>query len=301
MSWWHLIALRIPLLWKTRLEATRALGKCKTRRAARLLVARLADGHPTVRLVATGALAELGRNSPEILAASLHDDSWQVRMAAADALVRACWKPGNEAERAALAVARGRYSEAAEMGTAALDPLLWDLKHGHWLSQEQVALALGRIGDSRAVGALLEALGHGTIAVQIQAALALGNIGDHEAAEPLLETVARAHAYHDVRMAAAEALVRLGDVRVVPWLVQLAEEGEVALPAVVELKRILTDRLGDIPPEHLRAVASMPDTAQVKLERDDYGEKVRYRHEIDCSEFRKLAMDELSRRGCEPL
>ena len=279
------------------MRATRALGKCRTRQAVRLLVARLADGHPTVELMATGTLAELGTNAPEVLAAALHDDSWQVRVAAAEALVRAGWQPANVAERAALAVARGRYGEAAEMGTVALDPLLWHLRYGHRLLREQVVSALGKIGDSRAVGALLENLDNTDYSLQEEAARALGRIGDQKAIEPLLRMIARRDVYHGGRMAAAEALVRIGDVRVVPWLLELAMDQEEALSAVVELKRIVTDRASEVRPDDLEAVAVMPNALQIEHDwADDDGNGVKYRYAIACSDLRKLARNELSRR-----
>lgn len=86
------------------------------------------------------------------------------------------------------------------------------------------AIALGNIGDTRAVPALIAALADERIAVRVSAAGALGMLGDERAVDPLIRTLRDERA--TVRGEAAAALGRLGDIRAIPSLIHLLRDEE---------------------------------------------------------------------------
>ncbi len=99
------------------------------------------------------------------------------------------------------------------------------LRHSKESRVRQVAAgALGRLGDTRAVGPLTVALGDGDWGVRVDAATALGQIGDTRAVGPLLavlndeQTLVREHA--------ATALGQLGDTRAVDALLAAVNDQE---------------------------------------------------------------------------
>jgi len=64
------------------------------------------------------------------------------------------------------------------MGSKAVEPLLAALKFENWKVRGNAAWTLGKIGDARAVGALVEALGDDVPEVRATAGRALMNIGE---------------------------------------------------------------------------------------------------------------------------
>ncbi|MHB8958934.1 MAG: HEAT repeat domain-containing protein [Candidatus Limnocylindrales bacterium] len=100
-------------------------------------------------------------------------------------------------------------------GSVAGEPLVAAL--GNWdpKVREAAAMALGRIGDARAVEALIGALGDQAGEVRWAAVESLGEIGDHRATEPLIAMLkdGRMHA------AAVAALGAIGDARAVEPLI----------------------------------------------------------------------------------
>ncbi len=109
----------------------------------------------------------------------------------------------------------------------------------------QAAAALGRLGDRRAVEPLTAALADGAGAVTVEAARALGNISDPRATDPLLEAMQKpaerwsSRFIDERRVAAAEALGRIGDQDAVEALVAcLDEDSPVRTPAAGALHRL---------------------------------------------------------------
>ena len=97
-----------------------------------------------------------------------------------------------------------------------------------------VARALGRIGETRAIGALLPALERKhDEEVRAAAAEALGLLGDTRAVEPLIETALDGWAGWRAHTAAAIALGQLRDPRAVEPLIQLLPSKYVDTEAVV--------------------------------------------------------------------
>jgi len=83
--------------------------------------------------------------------------------------------------------------------------------------RKSAVIALARIGDARAVDALIGALHHEDSQVRDHAADALGGIGDARAIDALIGTLHEEHPH--VRSCAAAALGRIGDVRAIDALI----------------------------------------------------------------------------------
>lgn len=109
---------------------------------------------------------------------------------------------------------------------------------------ERAAAVLGRIGDNRALGPLIEALGHRQAEVRVRAAAALGELRDPTAVESLLRVTRDSHP--DVRAEASYALDRMGTAAVVvgmsallrPMVAQaVASATELQAPAAERVER----------------------------------------------------------------
>jgi len=106
-----------------------------------------------------------------------------------------------------------------------LNVIVPKLKDANKNVRESAALALGYIGDARAVEPLIEALKDQNEYVRLGAALALRNIGDTRAVEPLMEALKDES--ENVRSGAAWALEKIGDTRAVePLMEVLKDESE---------------------------------------------------------------------------
>lgn len=131
--------------------------------------------------------------------------------------------------------AQARVIDAAKRAEARLDEkieahiqTLRDKK----LGKREAAIALGEIGDARAVEPLIEALEDKQILVQVEAAKALGKIGDTRAVEPL------------IKIMAVEALGQIGDPRAVEPLIGYIESMQ-ALPIATVLPIRALGEIGD--------------------------------------------------------
>lgn len=100
----------------------------------------------------------------------------------------------------------------------ALVPLVDALEHSDPSVRFAASTALKQFG-STAVDPLLDALNSGSAARRIGVVETLGGIGDTKAMEPLI-AVFRSEEPDKVRMAAAEALIQLGDPAVIPPFVE---------------------------------------------------------------------------------
>jgi HEAT repeat protein len=108
------------------------------------------------------------------------------------------------------------------IGTPAVEPLIGLLKNKDWVVRKDAAMALGEIGDKRAIDPLIRALADkkkdmASEPVSAEAAEALGKIGDKRAVEPLIKTLEQKTG--TARAAAASVLGRFGDNKAVPPLI----------------------------------------------------------------------------------
>ena len=172
---------------RVRLAAVGLLGWLKDP-AALPVLERLAASDPvvSVRRAAAGALGlAQGRESavlPALLSA-LRDDAWQVR------------------EEAAATLGKLRLPDSVE-------PLIEALSDGYWQVRLIAARALGRLKDRRATEALIrDALTQDKVNLRKEAAIALGEIGDVRALSAL--QVAADDADPEVRKMARLAIAHL--------------------------------------------------------------------------------------------
>lgn len=148
--------------------AIQALGKIGNVRAAEGLVKTLItlcykrgqNREETAVLIemAEGELVKLGSVAVEPLVAGLTSMHESLRGRAAHLLGLLGWRPTDDAQRAVLAVASGDWEEVVKLGAIAVEPLVNALRHGSTDLRVEVARTLGRIGDTRAVAALISAL-----------------------------------------------------------------------------------------------------------------------------------------------
>ena len=110
--------------------------------------------------------------------------------------------------------------------------------------RKNAAEALGKLGDARAVEALIGALKGDEKDVRGEAASALGEIGDARAVEPLIAVLKEGDA--DMREDAAEALGEIGDAGAVESLIAALEDAEEAVrrAAAKALEQITGESFG---------------------------------------------------------
>jgi HEAT repeat protein len=144
--------------------------------------------------------------------------------------------------------------------------------------RESAALALGKIGDNKAVEVLLETLNDHYYFVSEASAKALGRIGDKRSVEALIEalkfplpTQEKYAQWQRVRANAAEALGKIGDSRAINGLVLALKDIDenVRFQASVELNKIDKDRFPKI------------------LRYENFELKMRKHREFLCDELRK--------------
>lgn len=139
--------------------AASALGEIGDARAVAPLVAAFAGGDRMARRMIAEALGKLGDPSAiEPLVGALSDRDEELRRRAARALHQLGWRAADERQRALRAVAAGDWDEAVGLGPAALEPLLDVFRATVGPDRGAAAAALGRLGDERAVAALVSAL-----------------------------------------------------------------------------------------------------------------------------------------------
>ena len=107
----------------------------------------------------------------------------------------------------------------------AVEALIEALEYENEYVRDVAALALGEIGDAKAVEALIVALKGETASVRENAAKALGQIGDARAVEALVEVLKGEEVSVSVRRNAAEALGLIGDSKAIKALVNVLEGG----------------------------------------------------------------------------
>lgn len=187
------------------------------------------DPNPVRRNAALSALIELGVDRPELLCAGLqHSDPavrWQVAQVLGDLHA--------PASAPALQACLHTPNETPEVRSAA-------------------ATALGKLGDTDSVPALITAAEAGDFAVRHAAVTALGLIADARAVEPLLRLMSDAW----LRPAIVQALGNLSQLEAVPALVgALDDEHEGVRSASLEaLTKILIEPSG----------VSSPDTVKMQ-------------------------------------
>ena len=181
----------------------------------------LASPDPAARTRAACELRELGSGAAPMLTrltAMLDDGSPVDPAVCGDRTWRDGWmqevtSPGEQAASALVAI-----------GMPAYEPLTKALGGAAWIARKNAAWALGAIGNSEAVTALIEALKDTDAGVREQVAWALGAIGDRRAVDGLVGALADSVA--GVRKQAAWALGAIGDNRAVAGLMKALKDAD---------------------------------------------------------------------------
>ncbi len=199
-----------------RKAAARALGQIGEIRAVEPLLAALKDDDADVRNAASEALGKIGDTvAIAPLISCLKDEDKDVRLAAAEALEKLEWKPTNDETGAIYWRVKGNWQKSIEIETPTLETLLINLHGSDAIVRQATVEALYQIGDSRAIGGLIDALEDKDRDVREAAKVALGLIGA-PAVQPL---IARLNASQPETF--VSALVMIGAPAVEPVLAAL--------------------------------------------------------------------------------
>ena len=244
---------------EVRRSAAAALGRIGDEGAVEALVAAFLAGDPSVRGSATEALVEIGGPSVGPLIGALGDE--KVGKFAAVALGRLGDARAVEPLMAAFtdpAVRRYAGDALVAIGHPAVEALLVAFRGGDQDDRKATALALGRIGDPRAVETFVIALGdRGTRKYASDALVAIGG----PAVKPLIGGLKD----RGVRKHASEALVWIGGPAVKP-LTEALKGGD------KDLRECIARVLGQIGDPRarkvLRAARSDPDQTVRKVARE---------------------------------
>jgi HEAT repeat protein len=259
----------------TRVQAARRLGESHNPRAHRALVRGLGDGELRVRAACALALGELEdqRGVPALLAA-LRSNRPALQIAAAKGLSR----QGGEAAAAGLVQALANRDRRVRGAAAeALDTLGW--KPATNRLEALYAMAQGRLDQA-------------------------GRLGP-DAREALL--VALVDSEPGLRQQAVKVLSECGDPGMVKELVRLTRDGAVAEHAAEALTALLRRGARLASEEALAAAARIGSVARFTptirpMAAQGRGARrgIVLKRVVDCSEIRRLAREELLRRGAAP-
>lgn len=205
----------------------------------RRLAADLDSEDEATRLRAAEALAAAGE-SPVLLAGSLADESWRVRRVAAEGLATG---GGPEVLATLVDALRDHHRDPALLN-AALTALARTRDDAAKLVMELLelpspevrtyaALALGLMGDPRAVPALMKRLADDDTNVRFHAIEALGRIRDGDAADALAAIAEERDFF--LSFAALDALAEIGEPAVVPRIIPLLDDSSLLAPAVLSI------------------------------------------------------------------
>lgn len=272
--------------------AAEALGKIGDPKAVPALVRLFRDSSKIVRETAGTALVTIGRPSVDPLIESMHDKDFVVRCHAARAL-------GGMTTDYQIGRSWVRDDKVVEVLCAAL-------KDPDRAVREDATIALGMIGDPRAIDPLIEAMKDG--AVKRHAIASLGMIGDPRALPPVLDALKGKGIKQEgtptpgcivseeafIKEAAATALGHFRDPRVIPDLIMLLKDGVLREKAAAALVVI-----GDTAIEPLISFLHDPKASDVGSE----GERVWSFATARLSAadaLRKLVLDTLEQLGWTP-
>ncbi len=235
--------------WKS-MAVIEVLGRTGDERVVAPLVEMLEDkqqGEVYHRAAAEALVKIGGGRAIQALILALHDQDELSRRIAADALDRLGWQPDTSEAGAWYWIAKGEFERCVKIGAAAVGPLISTLYDRNTFNAEAAAMALGELGDRRAVEALGEVSGFYPAGLfPSTAARALRQIGGKEVLAPLLKIVQTANlrAGGEAAQALADVALQLADaaalLQAVGALVDCLSEGDISQrrPAALALRRL---------------------------------------------------------------
>lgn len=272
--------------------AAEALGKIRTAKGVPALIKLFRDTSKTVRETAGTALMTIGEPSVDPLLEALNDKDFVVRCHAVRAL--------------------GGMTTDYQIGRSwvkdpkVVDRLLTMLKDPDRAVREDATIALGMIGDARAVDGLIEAMKDG--AVKRHAIMSLGMIGDARALPPVLDALRGKGIRQDgtptpgcivseeafIKEAAATALGHFRDPHVIPNLIMLLKDANLRDRASASLVLI-----GDTAIEPLVAFLHDPKASEVESEGERVMSFATSRLTL-ADALRQVVIETLKKLGWEP-
>jgi HEAT repeat protein len=215
-----LIAALKNVINGVRQAAAEALGNIGDARALEPLIAVLkkkeADWEEKYSYVRPAAARALGniRDSRALgsLITALKDGNKSVRQAAVGALEQLGWKPDQGEDGAWYWIAKRDWRNAVALGPPAVEPFITVLKDEDLNICQAAAVALGKIGNGWALEPLIAALKDGRDDMRLAAADAIVKFGAY-AVEPLIAVLKNKGEEWDMRLAAADAMVKIDDTR----------------------------------------------------------------------------------------
>ncbi len=283
----RLIAALKDERWRVREHAAKTCGEIRDRKAVDALIVVCRDRDGAVKSAAAEALGKIGDpKAVPVLIKLFRDPSKIVRETAGTALIYIgqpsvdplieCFKDKDFVVRCHAARALGGMTTDYQIGRTwvrdakVVDVLIAALKDPDRAVREDATIALGMIGDPRAIDALIEAMKDG--AVKRHAIASLGMIGDPRALRPVLDALKGKGIRQDgtptpgcivsedafIKEAAATALGQFRDPRVIPDLIMLLKDGVLREKASAALAAI-----GDTAIEPLIAFLYDPKASEV--------------------------------------
>lgn len=273
--------------------AAEALGRIGDSKAVPALIKLFKDTSKIVRETAGTALLYIGEESIPALIETLKDPHFVVRCHGVRAL--------------------GGMTTDYQMGRAwttdsrVVDALIVALKDEDRAVREDATIALGIIGDPKAVDGLIEAMKEG--AVKRHAISALGMIGDARALRPVMDALKGKGFIQQgtptpgciisedllIKEAAATALGHFRDQKVIPDLIFLLKD--LVLREYAASSLVL---MGDVAIEPLVAFLHDPDASKVQKESERVMAFASTRLTAS-SALKKTVLDTLEKLGWEPL
>lgn len=201
-------------------SAARALGRLGDVRAVEPLIAELTsdEEYDYVRRATAEALGALGdTRAVEPLVAALR--IWEVSKAAAEALERLGWQPGQDESAVRYWLAKQEWERCAALGEVAIETLVATLRESaEYGAFAQSMLSLERFGGHFDLGFFGSMQGMKCVEMRESAASVLVRIGP-PAVLPLIATLQDESAW--MRMTMAWVLGEIGDARAVEPLISL--------------------------------------------------------------------------------
>ena len=319
----HLIASLKDQRWRVREQSAKSLGKIKNQESVQPLMIACRDRDGAVKSAAAEALGTIG--DPKAIPALIKlfkDTSKIIRETAGTALVHI----GEPSVPALLETLKDPHFVVRCHGVRALGGMTTDYQIGRaWVQSPQVVdalikalkdedravredatIALGIIGDPRAVEGLIEAMKDG--AVKRHAIASLGMIGDARALPAVLDALKGKGIHQEgtptpgciiseeqlIKEAAATALGHFRDPKVIPDLIVLLKDLVLRDYAASSLVLI-----GDTAIEPLVSFLHDPDAAKVEKESERVLAFASTRLTAT-SALRKTVLETLEKLGWEP-
>lgn len=264
--------------WKS-MAVIEVLGRAGDARVVMPLIEMLEDmqqGEVYHRAAAEALVKIGGGHAVQALILALHDQDELSRRIAADALDRLDWQADTSEAGAWYWIAKSEFERCVKIGAAAVGPLISTLYDRNTFNAEAAAMALGELGDRRAIDALGEVSGfYPTGLFPSAAAKALRQIGGKGVIAPLLKIVQTAslRASGEAAQALADVALQLTDpaalLQTVGALVDCLSESDISQrrPAALALRRLYYSGKLDIQAKQkILAVGDMLDAPHY-----DYG------------------------------